>query len=127
MGSMHTGLEDGRKHFPRWLAYFAERARGGVRADGHRRFAPTSRVGPSRSPGHCRRRPRHGGTVLVTDAVHAERRRIALQILHTGRYGTSRFWRGRLRIKSPIFAIRAAPSVGPRQSNRQIRAFVRCA
>src|ERR1043166_4394862 len=30
MGSMHTGLEDRQKHFPRLAAYFAERARGGV-------------------------------------------------------------------------------------------------
>ena len=30
MGSMHTGLEDGRKHFPSMAVYFAERARGGV-------------------------------------------------------------------------------------------------
>jgi 2,4-dienoyl-CoA reductase (NADPH2) len=29
MGSMHTGLEDDAKHFPRLTAYFAERARGG--------------------------------------------------------------------------------------------------
>ena len=31
MGSMHTGLEDGRKNFPAMAAYFAERARGGVK------------------------------------------------------------------------------------------------
>ncbi len=30
MGSMHTGLEDGRQHLPALAAYFAERARGGV-------------------------------------------------------------------------------------------------
>ena len=30
MGSMHTGLEDRAKDFPRLAAYFAERARGGV-------------------------------------------------------------------------------------------------
>ena len=30
MGSMHTGLEDGRKHFERAAEYFAERARGEV-------------------------------------------------------------------------------------------------
>ena len=30
MGSMHTGLEDGRKHFERMAAFYAERARGGV-------------------------------------------------------------------------------------------------
>src|SRR3546814_5017060 len=30
MGSMHTGLEDRKKNFPRLAAYFAERARGDV-------------------------------------------------------------------------------------------------
>ena len=30
MGSMHTGLEDHARHFPRLEAYFAERARGQV-------------------------------------------------------------------------------------------------
>ncbi len=29
MGSMHTGLEDRKKHFPKLAQYFAERARGG--------------------------------------------------------------------------------------------------
>ena len=30
MGSMHTGLEDRFWQFPKFAAYFAERARGGV-------------------------------------------------------------------------------------------------
>ncbi|PAM41728.1 2,4-dienoyl-CoA reductase, partial [Acinetobacter baumannii] len=30
MGSMHTGLEDRARDFPRLAAYFAERAEGGV-------------------------------------------------------------------------------------------------
>jgi len=30
MGSMRTGLEDGRRHFVRMAAFYAERARGGV-------------------------------------------------------------------------------------------------
>ena len=30
MGSMHTGLEDHKKNFPRLAAYFAERAAGEV-------------------------------------------------------------------------------------------------
>jgi 2,4-dienoyl-CoA reductase (NADPH2) len=30
MGSMHTGLEDRARDFPKLAAYFAERARGGV-------------------------------------------------------------------------------------------------
>jgi 2,4-dienoyl-CoA reductase-like NADH-dependent reductase (Old Yellow Enzyme family) len=48
MGSMHTGLEDGRKHFPAMAAFFAERARGGVglMVTGSR---PTSKPGSSPS------------------------------------------------------------------------------
>jgi 2,4-dienoyl-CoA reductase (NADPH2) len=54
MGSMHTGLEDGRKHFPALAAYFAERARGGVGL-----IVTGGRVGPSPSPARCRlREPR---------------------------------------------------------------------
>ena len=30
MGSMHTGLEDRARNYPRLAAYFAERAKGGV-------------------------------------------------------------------------------------------------
>ncbi|NNM10650.1 MAG: hypothetical protein HKO60_01845, partial [Pseudomonadales bacterium] len=30
MGSMHTGLEDREKNFPKLARYFAERAEGGV-------------------------------------------------------------------------------------------------
>ena len=30
MGSMHTGLEDHARDFPKLAAYFAERAQGGV-------------------------------------------------------------------------------------------------
>ncbi|MGD8920784.1 MAG: NADPH-dependent 2,4-dienoyl-CoA reductase, partial [Gammaproteobacteria bacterium] len=30
MGSMHTGLEDRQRNYPRLAEYFAERARGGV-------------------------------------------------------------------------------------------------
>ena len=39
MGSMHTGLEDRAKDYPKLAAYFAERAAGGVGliVDGFRR------------------------------------------------------------------------------------------
>src|SRR3546814_18694347 len=40
MGSMHTGLEDRKKNFPRLAAYFAERARGDVRLIVTGGFAP---------------------------------------------------------------------------------------
>ena len=62
----------------------------------------------------------------VTDAVHAEGGKIALQILHTGRYGYHPFAVAPSRLKSPIspftpFALSA------RGVERQIRAFVNCA
>ena len=88
MGSMHTGLEDGRKHFPAMAAYFAERARGGVGLMVTGGFAPNIAgwtkpfAGMLASSGAARRHKQ------VTDAVHAEGGKIALQILHTDRKST---------------------------------------
>src|SRR3546814_18268944 len=41
MGSMHTGLEDHRRDFPKLAAYFAERAEGGVGMMVTGGFSPT--------------------------------------------------------------------------------------
>ena len=125
MGSMHTGLEDRRRDFPRLAAYFAERARGGVGLMVTGGFAPNiegwlapfgSRLASS---GAARaHRP-------ITGAVHAEGGKIALQILHAGRYGYSPLSVAPSRVKSPItpFTPRALSARGV---ERQIRAFVRC-
>jgi len=126
MGSMHTGLEDGRKHFPAMAAYFAERARGGVGLIVTGGFAPNIAgwtkpfAGMLASSGAARRHK------LVTDAVHVEGGKIALQILHSGRYGYHPLCVAPSRIQSPIspftpFELSAAGI------ERQIRAFVRCA
>ena len=126
MGSMHTGLEDGRKHFPRMAAFFAERARGGVGLIVTGGFAPNIEgwakpfAGMLATSAAARRhRP-------VTDAVHAEGGKIALQILHTGRYGYHPLCVAPSRIQSPIspFTPRELSAGG---IERQIRAFVRCA
>jgi 2,4-dienoyl-CoA reductase (NADPH2) len=126
MGSMHTGLEDGRKHFPAMAAYFAERARGGVGLMVTGGFAPNIEgwakpFAGTLSTSAATRRHR-----LVTDAVHAEGGRIALQILHTGRYGYQPFCVAPSRIKSPISPF-APRELSARGIERQIRAFVRCA
>jgi len=126
MGSMHTGLEDGRKHFPAMAAFFAERARGGVGLMVTGGFAPniagwTKPFAGTLSTGGAARRHR-----LVTDAVHAEGSRIALQILHTGRYGYHPFAVAPSRIQSPISPF-APHELSARGIERQIRAFVRCA
>ena len=126
MGSMHTGLEDGRKNFPRMAAFFAERARGGVGLIVTGGFAPNiegwlTPFGSTLASSAAARAHQP-----ITQAVHAEGGKIALQILHTGRYGYSPFCVAPTRLKSPIspFTPRA---LSERGIERQIRAFVRCA
>ena len=126
MGSMHTGLEDKIAHFPRLAAYFAERARGGVGLMVTGGFAPNIEgwLSPfgSRLATHRAAREHR----VITEAVHREGGRIALQILHSGRYGYQPLLVAPSRIRSPItpFTPRALSAAGV---ERQIRAFVRCA
>ena len=125
MGSMHTGLEDGRD-LGRLAAYFAERAEGDVGLMVTGGFAPNIEgwakpfAGTLATSGAARRHR------VVTDAVHAAGGKIALQILHTGRYAYQPLAVAPSRLKSPIspFTPRA---LGERGIERQIRAFVRCA
>jgi 2,4-dienoyl-CoA reductase (NADPH2) len=125
MGSMHTGLEDRTRDFPRLAAYFAERARGGVGLMVTGGFAPN--VEGWLTPFGSRLASRGAAEAhrLITDAVHAEGGKIALQILHGGRYGYHPFSVAPSRIKAPInpFTPRELSSSGV---ERQIRAFVRC-
>ncbi|WP_298834805.1 NADPH-dependent 2,4-dienoyl-CoA reductase [uncultured Piscinibacter sp.] len=126
MGSMHTGLEDGRKHFPALAAFFAERARGGVGLMVTGGFAPNIEgwakpfAGTLATSAAARRHRQ------VTDAVHAEGGKIALQILHTGRYGYHPLCVAPSRIQSPISPF-TPRELSARGIERQIRAFVRCA
>jgi 2,4-dienoyl-CoA reductase (NADPH2) len=125
MGSMHTGLEDGDK-LDRLAAYFAERARGGVGLIVTGGFAPNVAgwtkpfAGRMSSPAHAKRHR------VVTDAVHADGGKIAMQILHTGRYGYHPFLVAPSRLKSPITPF-TPWGLSARGVERQIRAFVRSA
>ena len=126
MGSMHTGLEDGRKQFAALAAYLAERARGGVGLIVTGGFAPNIEGWAKPFAGTLATRAAARRHRQVTDAVHTEGGRIALQILHSGRYGYHPFCVAPSRIKSPIspFAPRELSAAGV---ERQIRAFIRCA
>ena len=102
MGSMHTGLEDKAKDFPKLAAYFAERARGGVGLIVTGGFAPNiegwlSPFGSKMSKKSDVKRHRQ-----VTKAVHDEDGKICLQILHAGRYGYSPLCVSASNVKSPI-------------------------
>ncbi len=126
MGSMHTGLEDDPKKFPRLEAYFAERARGGVGLIVTGGFAPNIEGWASPFSGRLTTSAAASKHKPITAAVHAEGGHIALQILHTGRYGYHPLAVAPSRLKSPIspFTPRA---LSERGIERQIRAFVRCA
>ncbi|AMJ57498.1 MULTISPECIES: NADPH-dependent 2,4-dienoyl-CoA reductase [Stenotrophomonas] len=87
MGSMHTGLEDHARDFPKLAAYFGERAAGGAALLVTGGFAPNV-VGWLTPFGSKLSWPwevsRHR---QVTAAVHSHGAKICLQLLHAGRYG----------------------------------------
>ncbi len=126
MGSMHTGLEDGRKHFGRMADYFAERARGQVGLIVTGGFAPNIEGWAKPFAGTLATRGAARRHRAIAEAVHAEGGKIALQILHTGRYAYHPFGVAPSRVQSPItpFKPRELSASG---IERQIRAFVRCA
>jgi len=101
MGSMHTGLEE-LGDWNRMAEYFAERARGGVA------LAVTGGMAPNAEGGVM---PGAAGLFtpqdienhrIVTDRVHNAGGKIAMQILHTGRYAYSPKAVAPSAIKSPI-------------------------
>jgi 2,4-dienoyl-CoA reductase (NADPH2) len=102
MGSMHTGLEDRGRDAGRLAAYFAERARGGVGLMVTGGYAPnrTGWLFPTASD--LRSSRTLGRHRTVTDAVHAEGGRIALQLLHAGRYAYHPLSQSASSIKAPI-------------------------
>ena len=126
MGSMHTGLEDAKKHTPRLAAYFAERARGGVGLIVTGGVAPNIVGWAKPLAGTLATHSAAQRHRVVTDAVHAEGGRIAMQILHTGRYGYHPFAVAPSAIKSPISPFKPR-ELSARGVETQIKAFVRCA
>jgi 2,4-dienoyl-CoA reductase (NADPH2) len=125
MGSMHTGLEDGRD-LSKLAAYFTERAEGQVGLIVTGGFAPNVAgwvkpfAGTLATSGAARRHR------VVTQAVHEAGGKIALQILHAGRYAYHPLAVAPSRIKSPI-SMFTPFALSARGVQRQIDAFVRCA
>jgi 2,4-dienoyl-CoA reductase (NADPH2) len=123
MGSMHTGLEDRARHLPELAAYFAERAKGGVALSVTGGYAP-NRHGwllPFGSLMTSRRlADRHR---VVTDAVHEHDGKIALQLLHAGRYGYHPFKRAASTIASPITPFGAPRAMSTREVDRTVDDF----
>jgi 2,4-dienoyl-CoA reductase (NADPH2) len=125
MGSMHTGLEDGRD-LSKLAAYFRERAEGDVGLMVTGGFSPNVAgwvkpfAGTMATSGAARCHK------VVTDAVHGAGGKIAMQILHTGRYAYHPLAVAPTRLKSPISPFKPF-ELSARGVERQIRAFVNCA
>jgi len=126
MGSMHTGLEESKDGFAKLAAFYAARARGGVA------LIVTGGIAPNLSG---RLEPRASQLSFswqvakhrqITDAVHAGGGRIALQILHAGRYAYHPLAVAPSAIRSPItpFKPRALTGFG---IERTLAAYARCA
>ncbi len=86
MGSMHVGLEEAENGFERMAAFYAERAAGGVGLIVTGGIAPNEQARPWQMGASLTTSAEADKHRLVTDAVHDAGGRIAMQILHFGRY-----------------------------------------
>ena len=126
MGSMHTGLEEAPDGFARMAAFYAARARGGVGLIVTGGIAPnfSGRLEPKASqlsfPWQVARHR------IITDAVHAEGGKIALQILHAGRYAYHPLAVAPSPSRSPISPFRARGLTGW-GVRKTIADYARCA
>ncbi len=126
MGSMHTGLEDRAWDTKRLAAFFAERARGGVGLIITGGYAP-NRTGwllpfaaklSNKTEAYRHR--------LITKAVHDEGGKIAIQILHAGRYSYHPFSASASAIKAPINPFKPR-KLSSKAIEETIDDYVRCA
>ena len=101
MGSMHTGLED-QKDSSKLARYFTDRAKGGVGLIVTGGYAPNIFGWLSPFASKLTSKSELGKHRKVTEAVHKHEGKIALQILHAGRYGYHPFCVAPSKIKSPI-------------------------
>ena len=126
MGSMHTGLEETRNGFEKMAAYFGERAKGEVGLIVTGGIAPNRAgwVGPFSAKLSTKKESRKHQ--IITEAVHREGGKIAMQILHSGRYGYHPLAVAPSAIKSPISPFKPW-ALSKRGVQRTIKDFARCA
>ncbi|WP_045419890.1 NADPH-dependent 2,4-dienoyl-CoA reductase [Vibrio jasicida] len=126
MGSMHTGLEEHKEGLQKLAAFYEERAKGGVGLIVTGGFSPNlrGRLHPLSAEFS---KPKHAKAhKVVTEAVHKHGSKIALQILHAGRYAMHPFAQSASGMKAPI--AKFAPSeMSERQIKKTIEAFANSA
>jgi len=126
MGSMHVGLEEEWGRLDKMAAYFAARAAGGVGLIVTGGVAPNRRGAVKPFAGKLTNRYEAWKHRVVTDAVHEAGGRIAMQILHAGRYAYLPFSVAPSAIKSPITPFKPK-ALSARGVEGTISDYVRCA
>ena len=101
MGSMHTGLEE-TKDWNRVAEFYAERARGGVALMVTGGMAPSVEGGVFPGAAGLFTDDDIANHKIVTDRVHDAGGKIAMQILHAGRYAYGPNCVSASPVKSPI-------------------------
>ncbi|MDP2517364.1 NADPH-dependent 2,4-dienoyl-CoA reductase [Shimia thalassica] len=101
MGSMHTGLEE-TKDWNRVAEFYAERARGGVALIVTGGMAPSKEGGVFPGAAGLFNDQDIANHKTITDRVHDAGGKIAMQILHAGRYAYGPECVSSSAIKSPI-------------------------
>ncbi|CAK4766061.1 unnamed protein product [Aphanomyces euteiches] len=125
MGSMHTGLEEGRT-LTKMATFFAERARGDVGLMVTGGFAPNRAGRLSPFAGKLTTSTEINRHKEVTEAVHENGGKIAMQILHSGRYGYHPFIVAPSPVKSPI-GMFTPRELSPADIQSTIKDYVQCA
>ncbi|WP_251359918.1 FAD-dependent oxidoreductase [Kangiella sp. TOML190] len=126
MGSMHTGLEEEKGGYEKMAAFYAERARGGVALMVTGGISPNfrGRLSPFASQLSFGWQVKHHK--IVTDAVHKEGGKIAMQILHAGRYAYHPFSVSASKLKAPITPF-TPKALSKRGIKKTIAQFAKCA
>jgi 2,4-dienoyl-CoA reductase (NADPH2) len=126
MGSMHTNLEEAKGGFAKLAAFYAERARGGVGLIVTGGIAPNLRGRLTPFGSQLSWPWQVGKHRKVTEAVHAAGGKIALQILHGGRYSYHLLSVAPSAVKSPITPFKPR-ELSDRAVRATIRDYARCA
>jgi 2,4-dienoyl-CoA reductase (NADPH2) len=126
MGSMHVGLEEAKDGFARMAAFYAERAAGGVGLIVTGGIAPNDRARPMPGGARLTTEEEAAKHKVVTQAVHDAGGKIAMQILHFGRYAYHPDLVAPSALQSPINPFRPNP-LSSDEVVQTIDDFVRCA
>jgi 2,4-dienoyl-CoA reductase (NADPH2) len=126
MGSMHVGLEEVPNGFERMAAFYAERASGGVGLIVTGGIAPNERGRPMKGGAMLTTEAEAAHHRVVTDAVHKEGGKIAMQILHFGRYSYQKDLVAPSALQAPINPF-TPHALTTDEVEQTVEDFVRCA